>query len=259
MSVVGDFDLNDAERELFGTEVLRLRKRTIGGDSPVLQVETLAAEDARLRDYADLTVPQLKDRFETLELSQAGLKVKTDYIAQLDAAASAAPQVVVWARATAQMEKALPVGKRFDAAGAYDVEDAIRTTLQTAYKAHLNDDELTGTVRTIETQIEKKLVGDIAAIRDHVKSKVADIGEIDIQPVVSFGSANGLKATTITITNQAGDGVNLRLSGAGRGGLGASPLRCGSSPPCFWRSQAKTLCFSTTSQILTLITHTSAS
>lgn len=215
-SVTGVFELNEREQEDFGCSQLELRRRSLGGDPAVLLIRQEAPTDARLRDYADLTVPNLKDRLDTLEISHGTLKLKADFIAALDAAADAAPKELVWAKATSAMEKALPAAKRFDAAGPFDAEDAIRATLQTAYRAHLEGDELSGSVREIELRIEQKLISDVASIRDHIKTKVGDVGEIDIQPTVNLSSANGLKSTSIMVTNPVGEPVNLQRSGAGR-------------------------------------------
>lgn len=215
-SVTGVFELNEKEQGEFGATSLELRRRSIGGDAPVLQFLVEAPTDARLRDYADLTIPNLKDRLDTLEIPQGGLRVKADFIAALDEAAAAAPKQLVWSKATSAMEKAMPTAKRFDAAGPFDAEDAIRATLQTAYRAHLEGDDLSGSVRDIERSIEEKLVFDVQNIRDHIKDKVGDVGEIDIQPTVNLSSSNGLKSTSIYVTNSVGEPVNLHRSGAGR-------------------------------------------
>lgn len=215
-SVTGTFKLNDEEQAEFGGGVLKLRRRSIGGDSPVLQVLVSAPTDPLLRDYADLTNPNLKDRLDALGIPQDGLKTKADFLTPLDSLAAAAPKEMVWVKASSAMEKALPVAKRFDAAGAFDAEDAIRATLQTAYRAHLQSDELSGSVLEIERSIEAKLVLDVEQIRAHITEKVGDIGEVHIQPSVNLSSAHGLKSTSITVTNSVGDPVNLHLSGAGR-------------------------------------------
>jgi len=215
-SVVGVFELNESERIDFGAERVELRRRSLGGDAAILQIRKEDPTDPRLRDYAELTVANLKDRLETLEIPIGKMRNKAEFLAALDSAAAAAPKEWVWSKAPGAMEKALPMVRRFDAAGPFDAEDAIRATLQTAYRAHLEDDELSGSVSEIERALEAKLVDDVRSILDHVENKVGDVGKIDIQPTVSFSSANGLKATSISVTNFAGEPVNLQRSGAGR-------------------------------------------
>ncbi|WP_123547831.1 ATP-dependent endonuclease [Frigoribacterium sp. PhB107] len=212
--VVGRFALRDAEQEQFGVTTLSLRRISKGGASAVLEVLRSAPENKLLRDYGDLNVSQLKDRLSNLELSVDGLKA--ELTARLDEAAALAPQTELWVKAEASLEKALPRGERFDAASAISAEDAIRSTLLTAYKAHIGADDLRGSVRGIEEGLEKKLVGDVEKIRKHIMAKVQDIGRVQIRPTVSFTSASGLKGTEITVTNRAGEDIGLNASGAGR-------------------------------------------
>lgn len=88
--------------------------------------------------------------------------------------------------------------------------------LNTNYRAHLRSDALCGRVRDIESQLENLLVEDAEELRTHIMKTVADIGDVGISPSVSFTSANGLKATEISVQNQNGEQINLQLSGAGR-------------------------------------------
>ena len=215
-SVIGVFDLSEPERALFGEGPIQLRRRTVGGDPAILQVRALAPTDSRLRDFDDLTVAGLRDRFTLLDLPHAELKFKADLLTRLHEVADASPQEAVWIKAPSALEKALPVPARFDASGPFDAEDAIKLALQTAFRAHLASEELSGDVRAIETKLEAMLVEDVAQMRDHIMDKVTDIGQIDIAPIVSLGGTSGLKATTIIVTNPNGGSVDLHRSGAGR-------------------------------------------
>lgn len=211
--VEGRFELREHEGE-HGHDEVWLRRVSDGGASATLEVLRMAPTDKRLRDYGDLTIPKLQDRLRTLELSATGSK--SDLLARLDAAAALAEQTEVWVRASNALEKALPAVQRFDAADATDAEEAIRSTLQTAYRTHLESEEFKGNVRSIEEGIETKLQVDAAEIRTHIMKQVADIGNVDIRPTVNFTSATGLKSTEIHVTNAAGEAINLRQSGAGR-------------------------------------------
>lgn len=213
-SIEGALDLNSSEAREFGASKIRIRRICRSGASAVLEMLELAPIDATLRDYRELTIPLLKDRLLTLALSTVG--AKGDLLSRLDVAAAAAPKANVWVKAPNGLEKALPRVERFDAAGAIDAEAAIRSTLQTAYRTHLEGDDLKGGLRAIEKSLEAKLVDDVEIIRQHIIDKVGDIGNVLISPTVNFASASGLKATEITVTNYAGEGVNLQRSGAGR-------------------------------------------
>ena len=213
--VAGTFRLDGKEAEEFGPSPLQVRRIARTDAKPVLEVLRSVPEDTRLRDLETLGVPQLEDRLKTLGLDLAKGK-KAEYVERLETAAAAAPQVNEWVGADAALGKALPLGRRFDATSAVDAEVAIKDTLNTAYRTHLTSDVLQGSVRKIEEDLETLLVKDADEIRQHIMEKVRDIGDVQIKPSVSFTSANGLKSTDITVTNPAGENINLQLSGAGR-------------------------------------------
>lgn len=213
--VAGTFGLDEKEEGQFGTSPLQVRRIARDGAKPVLEVLRSVPIDSRLRDFESLTVPQLEDRLQTLGLDLKKGK-KADYVERLKSAAQVAPHEEEWISADAALAKALPAGRRFDASSAIDAEVAIKETLTTAYRAHLESEDLVGSVRAIEEDLEALLVKDADDIRQHIVGKVRDIGEVHIRPSVSFSSANGLKSTDITVTNQAGENINLRFSGAGR-------------------------------------------
>lgn len=211
--VEGEFELRESELE-FGTSPLRLRRVSRGGGSPILEVLKWVPADHSLRDYASLKVDVLRDRLDGLGLDTTGLKA--DLLARLAEAAASAEQAEMWTTADTGLDRALPTGQRFDAASAVNAETAIQTTLQSAYRGHLESEELQGSVRGIEAALEEKLVADAENIRDHIMANVRDIGDVSIRPTVSFSSANGLKSTEITVQNSAGEDISLHVSGAGR-------------------------------------------
>jgi putative ATP-dependent endonuclease of OLD family len=213
--VAGTFILNDDEAGQHGPSPLQIRRVARAGAKPVLEVLRSVPVDSRLHDLETLGVPQLEDRLKTLGLDQTKGK-KADYLERLQLAAAAAPQAEKWVGADAALAKALPAGRRFDATSAVDAEVAIKDTLTTAYRTHIESEALQGNVRKIEMDLETLLVKDADEIRKHIMDKVSDIGNVQITPSVSFTSANGLKSTGISVTNQAGENINLQLSGAGR-------------------------------------------
>ncbi|WP_166649695.1 MULTISPECIES: SAP domain-containing protein [unclassified Rathayibacter] len=210
--VEGTFELRDTESGL-GSSPLRVRRVHRNGTTS-LEVLKQVPADVRLRDYAALKVDVLKDRLSGLGLPTDGYKA--DLVSRLDEAATAADTEEMWSPAETTLDRALPAGQRFDAASAVNAETAIQSTLQTAYRGHLESDELQGDVRTIEAELERKLTQDAEEIRDHIMQKVQDIGDVTIRPTVSFTSANGLKSTQITVLNPAGEEIGLQVSGAGR-------------------------------------------
>ncbi|NQW87677.1 MULTISPECIES: AAA family ATPase [unclassified Frigoribacterium] len=214
-SVEGDFGLREHEvGDHGGALSIRLRRVSQNGAAGKLEMLVMAPVDARLRDYETLTVQPLKDRLATLDLAQSG--TKTELIERLAEAAAGADQEERWVAAPSSLERQLPTVKRFDASSAVNADAAIQSTLQTAFRAHLESDEFSGDIRAIEEGLEGKLVADAQAIREHIAEKVSDVGEVIIRPMVNLSNANGLKATQVTVQNSRGEAIDLRLSGAGR-------------------------------------------
>lgn len=213
-SVEGVFALSEQESNEHGVSKLRLRRIATDGGAPKLELLTMAPVDARLRDFEALNVQPLKDRLATLELPQTGNKL--ELIERLQEAAANADKEERWVAAPTPLERALPTVQRFDASSAIDADAAIQSTLQTRFKSHLETDEFSGSIRTIEASLERKLVLDAQAIRDHIAAKVSDVGAVTIRPLVSLSNANGLRSTRVTVQNSRGEAIDLRLSGAGR-------------------------------------------
>lgn len=213
--VAGVFDLNTDEAAKFGARELQIRRISRAGEKPVLEILTSVPKDELLRDYSTLTIPLLVERLNELKLDTTS-GTKSDYIGRLDVAANEAHLTEEWVSASTDLGKALPEGRRFDATSAVDADIAIKDTLTTKYRMHLESDTLKERVREIESELEELLIEDAKNIREHITAKVSDIGDVQIKPTVSFTSANGLKSTDITVSNQADETINLKLSGAGR-------------------------------------------
>ena len=213
--VAGRFELGEHEAETFGAPTLHVRRLSHFGQKPVLQVIRSVPADARYRDLNTLTNAELQDRLKTLGLDSSKAN-KDELLARLNDAAEKEAMVDEWVAAEPSLGKALPTGRRFDAASAVDAQIAIRDVLTTNYRAHLESEVLSGRVREIEKQLEELLIKDAEELRSHIMEKLTDIGEVSISPTVSFTSANGLKTTEVSVRNQAGEPINLQLSGAGR-------------------------------------------
>ncbi|RIJ10019.1 hypothetical protein DZF97_09930 [Clavibacter nebraskensis] len=213
-AVEGVFALGEMEQATWGRLQINVRRKWNQGEAPSLEVLTAVPSDERLRDYSSLNVAPLKERLAALGLSADGNK--SDLLQRLDEAASEAASEERWVVAPAALEKALPNVKRFDATSAVDADAAIQSTLQTAFKGHLSSDEYQGSIRSIEEGIEAKLVIDADAIREHIATKVSDVGEVNIEPVVSLSGSGGLKSAKVTLKNSRGEKIDLHFSGAGR-------------------------------------------
>ncbi|MGP9693326.1 ATP-dependent nuclease [Brachybacterium sp. AOP25-B2-12] len=213
--VSGEFDLDTGEKERFGFNKIVVRRIARNESKPVFEQLTEVPADERLRNVDTLTIPQLIKLLGDLGLDSSKA-TKATLLERLSDAIHESPSTVEWILASPELEKALPEGRWFDATSAVDAEVAIRDALTTNYKAHLASEAFTGRVAEIERDLERLLASDANDIRTHILKKVSDLGKISISPTVSFSSANGLKATNISVTNERGESINLQHSGAGR-------------------------------------------
>ncbi|WP_297367263.1 TOPRIM nucleotidyl transferase/hydrolase domain-containing protein [Cryobacterium sp.] len=215
-SVEGLFELSYEEQALLGLPgTLRLRRIAANGSPAAYEYFSMAADNEKLQGYAGLTNPQLEELISDLGLVKSG-GGKPALLAVLDAAAAAAPQIELWIPAPVAAIKSLPRVQRFNPSGTTDAQDAIRSALQVAYKKFAEADKFSGSIATLEAELQVLLVAEAESIRSHIMSRCADIGSVQILPSVSIASGTGLKATQISVTGTAGEDVHLGEAGAGR-------------------------------------------
>lgn len=213
-AVVGLFSLSDDEQqELELPATVRIRRSSVDGGSASYQMLLVVPADERFRGHGGMTIAQLVTLLELSEVARPPGQ-KDALIAAVDVIVAEMPTVEDWASVPAPVIKSLPRVERFEGGAAADAESAIRTALQTAYKSHIDDEEFKGDIRELELGIEEKLKVDATAIRDHIKTRCGDIGDVEIIPAVSFKS--GLTSTQISVTGRKDEDVHLGEAGAGR-------------------------------------------
>lgn len=213
-SVVGTFSVSAAEQEaLFLPPRVRVRRTVALGGSPTYDVERDIPEEELLRDLDILGVSDLRDRIKSLDLKPNGTN-KPELLASLRQAAAVATSSPGWATAGTDVIKALPSLLSFNPSGVTDAEESIRSALQTAYKVHEQETKFRESIRKLEEELEEKVAEDASDLKKHIKDTISDIGDVQIIPFVSLSS--GLKNTRISITNAAGEDIQLGEAGAGR-------------------------------------------
>jgi putative ATP-dependent endonuclease of OLD family len=213
-SVTGRFELSDDEQTQLGlTSPVMMRRVSLEGASPNYEVLVELPDDGRLRNLTDKTVPELLALLKELAVHVED-KRKPALLSAVQDFIEGTAKSLSWGVASSSVIKALPRVERFKPGGADDAESAIRAALQTAYKSHVDAAELKGAVRALEESLEKKLANDAEAIREHIKVRCGDIGDVQILPLVSFST--GLKQTQISVTGKKGEDVHLGQAGAGR-------------------------------------------
>ncbi|NKS82215.1 AAA family ATPase [Rhodococcus hoagii] len=210
-TVEGFFTPGSADGDLRISEPTRLR-RVFRDGRVTLELHASVPANEGLRDIERLKVSDLREALTKLGLSSTGLK--DDLRKRLSEAVASEPHVEEWIPAPAAYSRALPRVQFFNASNAIDAESAIQATLQTAYRSHLSSEKFQGNIRQLETELEESLTKSADAIRNHIETQCSDIGTVNIRPLVSF--KGGINGTEITVTNPAGESINLRKSGSGR-------------------------------------------
>jgi energy-coupling factor transporter ATP-binding protein EcfA2 len=206
LSVQEVSDLNTASE-------IRIRRTSRGGAPSTYEVMSLIPTNPLLRDYKDSLLADLKSRVENLQLNPEG-QTKAALIAALDVEVGSTELVEEWIQAPSSLIRALPKVERFNPSGISDAEDAIRSALQIAYKGHSENIAFRENIHSLEHALEEQLKIDAEALRNHIRARCDDIGNVQILPSVSFTS--GLKATQISVTTRDGEDVRLGEAGAGR-------------------------------------------
>jgi putative ATP-dependent endonuclease of OLD family len=212
--VEGHFSLSQAEQDDLGVDAtVRLRRRSVPGQSPVVERWCSVPAQERLRGYANLRNEELQQRIDELGLTAEGT-TKPKLLACLDAAAAGADRVEAWELAHPALVKAMPKVMRLPTSGAHQAERAIKEALSARYEVHLADPDLTGTLSELEAGLQERLSGDAADLRAYIRDRCPDIGSVSIVPEVSFTA--GLKHTHVEVVAREGEQVRLSEAGAGR-------------------------------------------
>lgn len=211
--VEGTFELSESESETLGMpSVVSIRRIARGGTGAALELLTEVPEDERYHDLDKQKVEVLRDRLKSLSQDTSGLK--NELVERLTALSMSATKKPAWTAASPDLKRSLPRLQRFDATSSQNPEDAIRSTLQTSYKAHLASDDMQSSVQKLIATLEKKVATDAETLRAHIMANCSDIGDVQISPVIQLDG--GLKATEVSVSNTRGEDVYLGQSGTGR-------------------------------------------
>lgn len=211
--VEGTFVLSPLEQDLLGLPAeARVRRRHLIASTSSHEVERNIPEDPELRDLGSLRVDQLRELCSSRGESSAGLK--PDLVERLEALAKSGTQVLEWVAASPALVRALPDLLVFSSENAADADESIRRLLTTTYKAHLQQDDISGLVTQIESQLDQLLAKDVESIIKHVSARCSDVGTVRIQPNSSLTA--GVRDAVITVSNASGQDIRLAEAGAGR-------------------------------------------
>lgn len=210
--VEGEFALREEEQDLLSLPSPVRIRRAYRETGTALEVLTAVPVDDRLRDIRAQDVKTLKFRLNGLGLSEIGNKA--ELAERLEEQVQSAEKHDMWTPASADLKRSLPRIQRFDATSTQNPEEAILSTLRTSYTTHTEDDTIKGNLTELTSVLQGKVAKDAEDLRKHIKLQCADIGEIQIHPVVRLDS--GLKSLEVSAVNARGEQVHLGQSGTGR-------------------------------------------
>ncbi|WP_176714802.1 ATP-dependent nuclease [Leifsonia xyli] len=212
--VEGAFLLSAAEAAELGCDRdLKLRRIKRNQGDAKYEVLRAIPDDTRLQDFETQSAEYLKNLIDELGITVAR-RVKDDMISALTEAAANAPSTLGWAVASPAIVRALPRVASFDLGGASAAETVIQSALKSAYDAHINDDSLSGSVRELEIELEKRLSKDAEHIVRHIRERCPDVGEVRILPSVNLRSS--FREVEVSLATREGENVHLRETGAGK-------------------------------------------
>ncbi len=213
--VTGVLQLTAEEQgELQLPEEVTLRRR-YHGVTPSYELSTSVPADERLRGLELLTVAQLRELAEDLELATPGHRGRRDtYLGPLNAHAAAAPHVDDWVEAPAELIRRMPRFLHFASTEAPDPERDVRSWLGEVYERIAAEGDVAGQVDEIEQQMQRRLAEEAVGLRDHIRARCEDHADLEVVPNVSFRGGFTVELHHAHAT--AGDG-SLRLRAAGAG------------------------------------------
>lgn len=210
--VEGMFSLSQEEQSALALPATVRLRRAYRESGTAFELLADVPVDDRLRDIRSQDVKTLKFRLSGLGLPETGNKA--ELVDRLEECVPAAEKEASWIPASADLKRALPRVQRFDATSTQNPEDAILSTLRTSYTSHTEDESIKGDIRGLTDVLQERVTKDAEDLRAHIKRQCADIGEIEIHPVIRLDS--GLKSLEVSASNARGEQVHLGQSGTGR-------------------------------------------
>ena len=216
IEVTGKFllDAHDASA-LNSDEVLLVRRvAEIDGEARY-ELHQVAPSDKRFRDLDSRKLAELKGLAETEGIAPSGPKnTKAAWLEPLKEHAATLPHEEAWLTAPQQLVARLPRIMVFSSTDEPDPEGQIHSALRTAFKDLLDNPELVGPVRQVESAVQEQLAEKAKDLCDHVTQRCPELESIAVAPEVTF--TEGFRNIEVLAAREGGVEIPLNRSGAGR-------------------------------------------
>lgn len=216
IEVTGKFilDAHDVGNLNLDEVVLVRRVAEIDGEARY-ELRQVAPSDVRFRDLDGRKLVELKGLAEAEGITPRGARnTKAAWLEPLTEHAATLPHEEAWVAAPTQLVARLPRVMLFSSTDEPDPERQIHSALKTAFKDLLDDPQLVGPVRQVESAVQRQLAEKAKELCDHVTNRCPELESIAVAPEVTF--TEGFRNVEVLAAREGGVEIPLNRSGAGR-------------------------------------------
>jgi putative ATP-dependent endonuclease of OLD family len=214
--VEGHFSLTAPDTRRFGpNNYISLRRILTQQSAARYELRAEQPVDPSLRQLDDRKIEELRQLASELNIEPSGKRsARESWLMPLNEHVAAQEWEQAWIPAPRDVIDRLPTMMIFSSTDEPDPERQIRSALQMAYRELLNDDQLVGPVRKVETEVQERLEARAEQLCRHVKERCPELSEIQVKPEVTF--SEGFRNVDVLASRPGGAGIPLNQSGAGR-------------------------------------------
>lgn len=215
VEVTGDFLLDEKDvAELGYGKAVTLRRIAAGGKA-WYELRQRAPIDTKLRGLETLGLRVLAELAGEYDLVPTGPRnAKASFLGPLRQHAAGLPHEDAWVSAPPELVTRLPRVMLFSSTAEPDPEGQIRSALKAAFAELLNESELVGPVRDVETKVQQRLAEKASDLCAHIADRCPELDSITVVPEVTF--TEGFRSVQVLASREGGAGIALNQSGAGR-------------------------------------------
>lgn len=216
IEVTGRFVLDDHDTENLGLESVVLVRRVAEVDGEArYELQQVAPSDERFRSLGDQKLADLRNLAEAAGIAPTGPRnTKAAWLEPLEGHAATLPHEEAWVTGPPELISRLPRMMLFSSTDEPDPERQIHAALKTAFKDLLDDPQLTGPVRQVESAVQQQLAERAKELCDHVVGRCPELESIAVAPEVTF--TEGFRNVEVLAAREGGVEIPLNRSGAGR-------------------------------------------
>lgn len=216
IEVIGEFSLDEHDVDTLDLEATVFVRRIAEIDGEVRYERKQAApKDIRFRNLAGMRLAELAELAQATSIKPTGPRnTKAAWLEPLTEYAATLPHELAWVPPSSALIARLPRMMLFSSTDEPDPEGQIRSALKTAFKDLLDDPDLIGPVRQVETAVQGRLAEKATELCAHVADRCPELQSISVVPEVTF--TEGFRNVEVLASREGGAQIPLNRSGAGR-------------------------------------------